>query len=72
MVRRGLRSLDELEESERQESEAVIAVQSSGGFGVIDWNAVLGDEVTDPVPSVLLGGSSDDIVAADLSRGSDA
>ena len=40
MIRRGLKSLDELEEVERCESEAVIDVQSSGGFGVVDWNAV--------------------------------
>ena len=40
MARLGLQSLDELEEVERQESEAVIDVQAMGGFGVIDWNAV--------------------------------
>lgn len=45
MLRRGARSLDELDEMERAESEAVIDVQASGGVDVIDWNAVFGDAV---------------------------
>ncbi|KAI1869361.1 uncharacterized protein JN550_005991 [Neoarthrinium moseri] len=40
MVNRGLRSLDELDEQERAESDAVVAVQSQGGVGVIDWSSV--------------------------------
>ena len=47
MVRRGLRSLDELEESERAESEALVEVQSLGGFGVADWST-LGEPFTVP------------------------
>jgi MoxR-like ATPase len=43
MVNRGLKSLDELDEAERAESEAVIGVQLIGGVDVIDWNAVLSD-----------------------------
>ncbi|KAK2589469.1 hypothetical protein QQS21_012854, partial [Conoideocrella luteorostrata] len=43
MARLGLQSLDELEEEERRESEAVIDAQSSGALDVIDWNAMLGD-----------------------------
>jgi hypothetical protein len=38
MARRGLR-FPECGEKERAESEAAIAVQSSRGSGVIDWNA---------------------------------
>jgi hypothetical protein len=59
MVRRGLRSLDSLEEAEREESEAVVAVQSSGGFGVVDWNAVFGDDFIGPdlpEPSAVVDG----------------
>lgn len=43
MVNRGLKSLDELDEVERAESEAVIDVQLNGGVDVIDWNAILAD-----------------------------
>ena len=43
MIRRGLKSLDELEEAERRESDAVIDVQVSGGLDVVDWNVVFGD-----------------------------
>ena len=43
MVSRGLSSLDDLEESDRQESEAVVEVQANGAFDVVDWNAVFGD-----------------------------
>jgi hypothetical protein len=40
MVRRGLASLDEMEETEREESSAVVDAQLSGALGVVDWNAV--------------------------------
>ncbi|TPX17587.1 uncharacterized protein E0L32_012121 [Thyridium curvatum] len=40
MVRRGLEDLDALDEVERRESDAVLEVQSSGGFDVIDWGTV--------------------------------
>lgn len=43
MTRLGLQSLDELEEEERRESEAVIDAQSLGAIDVLDWNAVFGD-----------------------------
>lgn len=43
MLRRGAQSLDELDDIERAESEAVVDVQLNGGVDVIDWNAVLGD-----------------------------
>lgn len=43
MVNRGLQSLDALDEMEREESEAVMAVQSFGGVDVIDWNAVFSE-----------------------------
>jgi hypothetical protein len=40
MLRRGAQSLDELDDIERAESEAVTDVQLNGGVDVIDWNAV--------------------------------
>jgi predicted transcriptional regulator len=40
MVRRGLASLDEVEEAERQESSAALEAQVNGAFGVVDWGAV--------------------------------
>lgn len=40
MARRNAPSLDELDEEERQESEAVTDVMSLGGFGVVDWSTV--------------------------------
>jgi len=40
IVNHGLKSLDELEEVERVEAEAVVAVQANGGFGVVDWSAL--------------------------------
>ena len=43
MIRKGLQSLDDLEEADRMESEAVIDVQALGGFGVLDWNAIFSD-----------------------------
>jgi hypothetical protein len=43
MVARGLSSLDELEESDRQESEAVVEAQASGALDVVDWSVVFGD-----------------------------
>lgn len=43
MARLGLQSLDELEEEERRESDAVIEAQSLGAIDLIDWNAVSGD-----------------------------
>ncbi|KAG8417829.1 hypothetical protein J3458_005288 [Metarhizium acridum] len=43
MTRLGLQSLDELDEEERRESEAVIDAQSLGAIDVLDWNAVFGD-----------------------------
>jgi ABC-type transporter Mla subunit MlaD len=42
MVRRGLASLDEMEEVERQESNAVVEASVNGAFGVMDWNAIFG------------------------------
>jgi hypothetical protein len=64
MVNRGLKSLDELEERERQEAEAAIAVQVSGGFGVVDWSSLgLDSEFADlgpllPVESGDSGGTA--------------
>lgn len=52
MVRRGLNSLDELEESDRHEAEVVVAAQSFGAVDVIDWTSVLG---FDTVPSFVAG-----------------
>ena len=43
MVRRGLQSLDELDEFERAESEAAIQVQSLGHVDVVDWNVIFAD-----------------------------
>lgn len=61
MVNRGLKSLDELDEAERAESEAVMNVQLSGGVDVIDWNAVFADlgPITSPSEetSLLVPGS---------------
>lgn len=57
MIRRGLRSLDELEEAERQEADAVIDVQSFGGFGVIDWSSLELPSAPSP-PVVTPSGSS--------------
>lgn len=57
MVNRGLQSLDELDAAEREESEAVMSVQSMGGLDVVDWNAIFSDPVLlpsgveEPVPS---------------------
>lgn len=48
MLRRGARSLDELDEAERAESEAIIDVQAAGAVDVIDWIAVFGDAFPDP------------------------
>jgi len=48
MVRRGLATLDEVEEAERQESAAVAAVQA---FDAVDWASFipsLSDSVVDP------------------------
>ena len=39
MVNRGLQSLDELDESDRQEAESVAEAQALGGVGVVDWSA---------------------------------
>ena len=49
MIRRGLRSLDELEEADRSKSGAAIDVQLSGGVDVLDWNAIFPDEVSSSV-----------------------
>ena len=49
MVRRGLASLDEVEEAERQESSAALEAQVNGAFGVVDWGAVF-----DTVPELEL------------------
>lgn len=43
MLRKGKGSLDELEESDRQESEAVAVAHSWGAHGVIDWESSLLD-----------------------------
>lgn len=43
MLRKGAQSLDELDDMERAESEAVVDVQLNGGVDVIDWNAILAD-----------------------------
>jgi hypothetical protein len=40
MVRRGLRSLDELDEADRREAEAVVDIQAHGGADVIDWSTI--------------------------------
>ncbi|KAK4170862.1 hypothetical protein QBC36DRAFT_164712, partial [Triangularia setosa] len=42
MIRRGLVSLDEPEEADRLESEAVVEAQGSDVLDTIDWNAVFG------------------------------
>lgn len=55
MARLGLQSLDELEERDRDESEAVIAVQAVGGFDVLDWNAMFGDALDPTVPGDSAG-----------------
>lgn len=54
MVRRGLNSLDELEESDRREAEAVVDAQSFGAVDVIDWSAVLDFDVGS-LPSGVVG-----------------
>jgi hypothetical protein len=41
MLEKGFQSMDELEESERQESEAVVDARSVGAAHVIDWSAIL-------------------------------
>lgn len=43
MLRRGAQSLDELDDLERAESEAVADVQLNDGVDVFDWDAVLAD-----------------------------
>lgn len=40
MARRNAPSLDELDEEERQESEAATDGMSLGDFGVVDWSTV--------------------------------
>lgn len=61
MVNRGLRSLDELEESERAESEAAVEAMATGHVDVVDWNAVFDGLSAGDAPSgipVGFGGSS--------------
>ncbi|EXK43533.1 hypothetical protein FOXG_18863 [Fusarium oxysporum f. sp. lycopersici 4287] len=41
MLEKGFQSIDELEESERQESEAVVDARSAGAAYVIDWSTIL-------------------------------
>lgn len=63
MVRRGLSSLDELDESDRVaslvnsevalESEAAVEAQEVGAFGVVDWGAMF--EGADLSASAFLG-----------------
>jgi hypothetical protein len=59
MVQRGLASLDEVEEVERQESSAVMEAQASAAVDVIDWNAVLGvlPELSSPGDPDFFGGT---------------
>jgi hypothetical protein len=52
MLRRGAQSLDELDELERAESEAVIDVQAIGGVDVIDWNVVY-EELSEEMPVLV-------------------
>lgn len=40
MVNRGLQSLDELDERERQESDAVVSAHVGGAIDVIDWGSI--------------------------------
>jgi hypothetical protein len=53
MVNRGLKSLDELDEAECAELEAVIDVQAIGGVDVIDWNVVY-EELSEEMPVLVL------------------
>jgi hypothetical protein len=55
MVRRGLDLLDELDEAERVESEAMVAMQLIGAVDTINWNAVF-ILSSDIVSGSLLGG----------------
>jgi len=65
MVRRGLASLDEVEEMENRESNAVVEAQVNFAVDVVDWNAVFDTlpelaPVVDPdsfggIPPVSLG-----------------
>ena len=41
MLEKGFQSMDELKESEPQESEAVVDARSAGAAHVIDWSAIL-------------------------------
>ncbi|KAL2196648.1 hypothetical protein P885DRAFT_37161 [Corynascus similis CBS 632.67] len=54
MVRRGLASLDEVEEAERQESAASVEAQVNGAFGVVGWNAVFETVPELPFPDELV------------------
>jgi len=58
MTRLGLQSLDDLENEERRESDAVIEAQSLGALDLIDWNAVTGDSVFGVDEGVTVEGSS--------------
>lgn len=40
MVQEGLRDMDEVDEFERRESEAVVEARAQGAVDVIDWSAV--------------------------------
>jgi len=42
MIRRGLSSLDEIEDVEQRESAAVVDVQLNLAVDVVDWNVVFG------------------------------
>lgn len=53
LVRRGARSLDELDAVERADSEAVVAVQSLVHTDLIDWSSLDFDDLILPVSGVV-------------------
>ena len=40
MLRRNLEDMDELEEAERRESDAVVEARAQGAVDVVDWSSV--------------------------------
>lgn len=68
MVRRGLESLDDLEAAEQRESDAAVAMQAAGGFGVIDWSVPELANWLESEPGVGLG--SGDGTSATVSHSS--
>jgi hypothetical protein len=59
MVIRGLKDLDELEQVEQAEMEAVIDVQAQGAVGVIDWSTVLGESLVADLDFAVSAEASD-------------